>query len=61
MAEIYSCPLFWSESPVVLFNTPADFFPFSAEAKLCSSTALNSLTRFGIYLGIVLFILTQKE
>jgi hypothetical protein len=60
MAEIYSCPSFWAEMPAELFNAPTDFFPFTPEAKLCSTTALNSLTRFGLYLGIVLTVITLK-
>jgi hypothetical protein len=34
-----------------------DFFPFTAEARNCSATALNALTRFGIYLGVLLSVL----
>jgi hypothetical protein len=34
-----------------------DFFPFTAEARNCSATALNALTRFGLYLGILLSLL----
>jgi hypothetical protein len=34
-----------------------DFFPFTAEARNCSATALNALTRFGLYLGILLSVL----
>lgn len=34
-----------------------DFFPFHADAQKCTATALNSLTRFGLYLGILLAIL----
>jgi hypothetical protein len=51
------CAPFWAESPRVLFETPTDFFPFTAESKKCTATALNSLTRFGIYLGILLSLL----
>jgi hypothetical protein len=40
-----------------LFDDALDFFPFTAAAKKCTSTALNSLTRFGIYLGILLSLL----
>jgi len=31
-----------------------DFFPFTVEARTCSATALNALTRFGLYLGMIL-------
>jgi hypothetical protein len=60
MAEINSCPKFWTEHPNVLFQEAWDFFPFSKEAIICSTTALNSVTRFGLYLGIALFLLTRK-
>jgi len=60
MAAINDCPKFWSEHPNVLFKDAWDFFPFSKEAIVCSTTALNSLTRFGIYLGLALFLLTRK-
>jgi len=59
MAEIVKCPLFWTENPTILFDNASDFFPFSQDAKACSTTALNSLTRFGLYLGIVLLLVTR--
>jgi hypothetical protein len=37
-----------------------DFFPFHETAKKCTTTALNSFTRFGLYLGIILAFLTTK-
>ncbi len=49
-----SCPVFWTENPRILLEDAADFFPFHAKAKQCTTTALNSFTRFGLYLGIVL-------
>ena len=54
------CSPFWAESPSILFKEALDFFPFSENAKKCTSTALNSLTRFGIYLGILLSVLKQS-
>ena len=54
------CPPFWVNSPRILLTEATDFFPFHEGAKRCSTTALNSFTRFGIYLGIVLVILTNK-
>jgi len=60
MAEINQCAKFWVDKPSVLFEDAWDFFPFSKEAIVCSATALNSLTRFGVYLGITLFVLTRK-
>ncbi len=52
-----SCPPFWTEDPKILLQEAADFFPFHAGAKRCTTTALNSFTRFGLYLGIVLALL----
>lgn len=60
MAEFNECPAFWLENPIVLFNDASDFFPFSEKAKSCSSTALNSLTRFGIYIGLLLAVLGRS-
>jgi hypothetical protein len=51
-----SCPPFWTEDPAILLKQAHDFFPFHAAARRCTTTALNSLTRFGIYLGIILTI-----
>lgn len=33
-----------------------DFFPFHEGARKCTTTALNSFTRFGLYLGILMVI-----
>jgi len=51
------CPPIWSESPQVLWADASDFFPFSEAAQHCTTTALNSLTRFGIYFGALLSLL----
>lgn len=51
------CVPFWTESPYVLIRDAADFFPFNEEARNCTTTALNSLTRFGLYLSIVMAVL----
>ena len=51
------CAPFWTESPSILWTEAADFFPFHKTAQNCTSTALNSLTRFGIYLSIVMTVL----
>lgn len=53
------CPNFWFDSPTVLVQDARDFYPFSQNARKCTTTALNSLTRFGIYLSILLTILHQ--
>jgi len=54
------CPPIWSESPQVLWADKTDFYPFSEAAQRCTTTALNSLTRFGIYLGILLALLLRN-
>jgi hypothetical protein len=59
-SESFLCVPFWLESPAVLVNQATDFFPFSNAAQKCTSTALNSLTRFGLYFGILLAILMRK-
>lgn len=55
-----TCPVFWLDDPSVIWKNATDFFPFHRGAQTCSTTALNSLTRFGIYLGILLMLLTQR-
>ncbi len=54
-----SCPKFWTEDPRVLLTEASDFFPFHKKAQRCTTTALNSFTRFGVYLGILLAFLTR--
>ena len=54
------CAPFWLDQPSILYEEAADFFPFHTMAQKCTSTALNSLTRFGLYLGIILSLLTFK-
>jgi len=54
------CAPFWAETPKILIDDATDFFPFHERARKCTATALNSLTRFGIYLGIILAILYRS-
>jgi len=54
------CAHFWAEQPSILWQEWTDFFPFGAAAKRCTSTALNSFTRFGLYLGILLAVLYRN-
>jgi hypothetical protein len=54
-----SCPVFWTDDPSILLKEAADFFPFHKGAQRCTTTALNSFTRFGAYLGILLAFLTR--
>lgn len=49
-----TCPLFWVEAPKVLLDDAKEFFPFTEKDQRCTAAALNSFTRFGIYLGILL-------
>ena len=51
------CAPFWAESPRILLDEWHDFFPFHEAARKCTSTALNSLTRFGLYLAAALALL----
>lgn len=52
-----SCPPFWTENPMILIQESYDFFPFHEGARKCTTTALNSFTRFGLYLGLIMTIL----
>lgn len=54
------CPPIFTESPIVLIEQIHDFFPFSDAAKQCTTTALNSIVRFGILLGVALTAITMK-
>lgn len=55
-----SCPVFWTEDPRILLQEAVDFFPFHKGAQQCTTTALNSFTRFGLYLGVLLAFLTKE-
>jgi len=54
------CDPFWVDSPRVLLDRYYDFFPFSESARICTTTALNSMTRFGIYLSLLLTIVHRS-
>lgn len=54
------CPQFWAENPANLLKDAHDFFPFHAGARRCTTTALNSFTRFGLYLGVILSIICRN-
>ena len=41
---------------MVLVDQATEFFPFTERDKRCTAAALNSFTRFGIYLGIMLAV-----
>ena len=55
--SISRCAPFWVETPNILWDQWYDFFPFTDQSRKCTSTALNSLTRFGLYLGVLLAVL----
>jgi hypothetical protein len=48
------CPTFWLDNPRVLIAEAGEFFPFTENDRRCTAAALNSFTRFGIYLGVIL-------
>jgi len=49
-----TCPDFWATSPMILVKEWREFFPFTEVDKQCTTSALNSLTRFGIYSGLLI-------
>ena len=49
-----ACPAFWFDSPRILLDQASEFFPFTEHDKRCTAAALNSFTRFGLYLGLLL-------
>ena len=52
-----SCPVFWWTSPSILLTEWQEFFPFTERDTLCTAAGLNSFTRAGIYIGILLAVL----
>jgi hypothetical protein len=52
-----NCSAFFVEDPSILVKEISDFFPFHARARRCTSVALNSFTRFGLLLGIILSVI----
>lgn len=55
-----ACPNIWLKDPQILIKDWKEFFPFMAIDRQCTAAALNSFTRFGIYLGIALALVTFK-
>ena len=51
------CSPFFTDDISVLLREGDDFFPFHARARRCTTVALNSFTRFGILLGLLLSVL----
>lgn len=52
-----TCPEFWGDSPKVLVTGFKEFFPFTERDMKCTAAGLNSFTRVGIYIGILLAVL----
>ena len=55
-----TCPEFWSDSPKVLVTGFKEFFPFTERDMHCTAAGLNSFTRAGIYVGILLAVLRME-
>jgi hypothetical protein len=51
-----SCPEFWLQKPYILVADATEFFPFTEHDRRCTASALNSFTRFGVYLGVLLAV-----
>ena len=49
-----SCSPFWLDDPQILIEQASEFFPFTEHDRRCTASALNSFTRFGLYLGLLL-------
>lgn len=52
-----TCPDFWLKDPTVLWREATEFFPFTETDRRCTAAALNSFTRFGLYLAILLTVI----
>jgi hypothetical protein len=50
------CPPFWLDDPRILLDDATEFFPFTEHDRRCTASALNSFTRFGAYLGLLLTV-----
>jgi hypothetical protein len=55
-----SCPSFWLDNPAILWSEASEFFPFTAQDQRCTAAALNSFTRFGIYLSMLLAVIRME-
>lgn len=51
-----TCPPFLTEDVGILWAEAREFFPFTEHDRRCTAAALNSFTRFSIYLAVVLAI-----
>jgi len=55
-----SCPHFWLDEPAILWLEATEFFPFTEHDKRCTAAALNSFTRFGVYLSVLLALVRME-
>lgn len=55
-----SCPAFWLDQPRILWDQASEFFPFTERDQRCTASALNSFTRFGLYLGCLMAIVRME-
>jgi hypothetical protein len=51
-----TCSPFWLNDVGILVREATEFFPFTEHDQRCTASALNSFTRFGLYLGVVLAV-----
>ena len=54
------CPPFWLSAPHILVSEASQFFPFAEAEQRCTAAALNSFTRFGLYLGVALAVIRME-
>lgn len=55
-----SCSPFWLDDPSILVAEASEFFPFTEHDRRCTASALNSFTRFGVYLGLALAVVRME-
>jgi len=55
-----SCSPFWLDAPRILVDEASEFFPFTEHDRRCTAAALNSFTRFGLYLGVLLAVVRME-
>ena len=60
MSASAACPPFWLDNPRILIDQAREFFPFTANDQRCTAAALNSFTRFGVYLGVLLAVIKMN-
>jgi len=48
------------DDPRILVDEATEFFPFTEHDRRCTASALNSFTRFGVYLGLALAVVRME-